>query len=456
MEKTEILILGGGPAGLVTASTARTYYPDKAITLVRNVEQAQAVVPCGIPYIFNRLSSVDKNLIPDAGLAAKNVGLVLDTATRLNPEAHTVNFASGREITYEKLVLAVGSSPVQLPIPGADQAGVFYVKKDPIYLRTLATAVQAAENIVIIGGGFIGVEFAEELAHLPGKHVSLVELQPYCLAQAFDQELCAIGEAELTTLGVQLHTGRRVAQISGDGQVSGVQLDNGTELPADLVIFSIGMRPNVALAKEAGLTLGYSGGIWVDEYLRTTAPDIFAVGDCAEKKDFFTRKVVPVTLASTASAEARIAGANLYSLRMIRDNRGTLATFSTRLHHTTLAAAGLTERRARKEKFDIIIGQVKTVNRHPGSLPDAHTTQVKLIFSADSLVLLGGQVAGAQEAGELINLIALALQNRMTATQLETLQVATHPLLTPAPTVYPLVTAAMQVIAQSLDLSHAR
>ena len=274
-------------------------------------------------------------------------------------------------------------------------------------------------------------------------------MMPCCLAQAFDEELCAAGEAELTALGVQLHTGRKVLQITGTGQATGVRLDNGDELPADLVIFSIGARPNVALAKEAGLTIGYSGGIWVDEYLRTTAPDIFAVGDCAEKKDFFTRKVVPVMLASTASAEARIAGANLYSLRVVRDNRGTLATFSTRLGKTVLAAAGLTERRAREEGFDIVIGQAKVVNRHPGAMPDAQTMHVKLVFSADSLVLLGGQVAGGQEAGELINLIALALQNRMTANQLETLQVATHPLLTAAPTVYPLVTAAMQAIAQA-------
>ena len=447
MEKTNILILGGGPAGLVTASTARAYYPDKSITLVRNVPQA--VVPCGIPYIFNRLGSVDKNLIPDAGLKAKNVELQLDSATHLDPEAHTVTFTSGKVTTYEKLVLAIGSTPMLVPIPGSDQKGVYLVKKDPDYLRELYTAVQAAERIVVIGGGFIGVEFAEEIAHMPGKQVSVVELMPNCLSQAFDEELCALGEAELESLGVTLYTGRKVTQITGDGKVSGVQLDDQTEVAADLVILSVGAKPNVKMAEDAGLTIGYSGAIWVDEYLRTTSPDIFAVGDCAEKKDFFTRKVAPVMLASTACAEARIAGANLYQLRIVRDNRGTLATFSTRLGDTTLAAAGLTESRAKAEGFKFVVGNAKTVNRHPGSLPDAKPTRVKLIFSANSLTLLGGQVAGAQESGEIINLIALALQNRMTATQLETLQVATHPLLTPAPTVYPLVTATMQAIAQA-------
>lgn len=445
MENTDILILGGGPAGMVVAGTARTYYPDKRITLVRDVQQA--VVPCGIPYIFRRLGSVEKNVVPDTGLLAQKVDVQIDAATHMDAGAHTVTFASGKEMSYEKLVLAVGSAPVQLPIPGATQEGVFYVKKDPAYLRELFTAVHAAERVAIVGGGFIGVEFAEEIAQIPGKQVSIVELLPCCLAQAFDAELCAAGEEELKSLGVQLFTGRKVMRVLGEGRVTGLALDDGSELPADLVIFSIGARPNVALAREAGLTIGYSGGIWVDEYLRTTAPDVFAVGDCAEKKDFFTRKVAPVMLASTASAEARIAGANLYRLRVVRDNRGTLATFSTRLGKTTLAAAGLTERRANEECFVTVVGKAQTVNRHPGSLPDAHMTQVKLIFSADSLVLLGGQVAGGQEAGEIINLIALALQNRMTATQLETLQVATHPLLTPAPTVYPLVTAAMQAIS---------
>lgn len=447
MEKTGILVLGGGPAGLVVAGTARAYHPNKSITLVRDVQRA--VVPCGIPYIFNRLGSVEKNLVPDGGLEALKVTLKLDTATKLNPAAHSVTFASGEEIGYEKLVLAVGSAPILLPIPGSNLKGVHTVKKDPAYLREMLAVVQAAQRVVIIGGGFIGVEFAEELSQLPGREVSIVEMLPCCLAQAFDKELCGLAEDELKALGVQLHTGRRVMRINGEDHATGVTLDDGSEIPADLVIFSIGARPNIALAKDAGLTIGYSGAIWVDEYLRTTEPDIFAVGDCAEKKDFFTRKVVPVMLASTASAEARIAGANLYSLRMIRDNRGTLATFSTRLGHTTLASAGLTEKRAREEGFDLVIGQAKTVNRHPGSLPDTQNAQVKLIFSADSLILLGGQVSGGHEAGELINLIALALQNRMTATQLETLQVATHPLLTPAPTVYPLITATMQAIAQT-------
>ena len=441
MAETDILIIGGGPAGLVAANTAHAYYPGKQITLVRKAPRA--VVPCGIPYIFHRLGSVEKNLIPDGGLEAKGIRLVLDEAIKLDTEGHCVTLAHEGEIKYEKLVLATGSSPIRPPIPGATKRGVLVVEKDPVSLQVLFDAVQNAKNIVVIGGGFIGVEFADEIAHMAGKHIAIVEMLPHCLYQAFGDDFAQQAEAELKKAGVEIHTGQKVTEILGEERVSGVRLSNGQRLDAELVLISVGARPNVTLAAEAGLTIGYSRGIWVDEYLRTTAPDVFAVGDCAEKKDFFTRKVTPVMLASTASAEARIAGANLYSLRVVRDNRGTLATFSTQVGDVTLASAGLTERRALEEGFDIVVGVGKTMNRHPGSLPGARQVTVRLIFAADSLVLLGGEVAGPS-AGELINTIALALQNRMTANQIETLQVATHPLLTAAPTVYPLVTAAIQ------------
>lgn len=445
MLETDVLIIGGGPAGLVTANTARAYYPEKRITLVRKV--SRAVVPCGIPYIFHRLGSVEKDLISDGGLEANDIQLVVDEAVKLDPQNHHVTLAREGEISYEKLVLATGSTPVRPPIPGATKQGVFVIEKDPVALQTLFDAVHSAKHILVIGGGFIGVEFADEIARLPDKHIAIVEMLPHCLCQAFSDDFAKQAEAELRKAGVQIFAGQKVTEILGAESVSGVRLANGQTLKADLVLISVGARPNVTLAAEAGLTIGYSGGIWVDEYLRTTATDVFAVGDCAEKKDFFTRKVTPVMLASTASAEARIAGANLYSLRVVRDNRGTLATFSTQVGDVTLASAGLTERRASEEGFDIVVGEGKTVNRHPGSLPGSNQITVRLIFAADSLVLLGGEIAGGPSAGELINTVALALQNRMTANQLETLQVATHPLLTAAPTVYPLVTAAIQARA---------
>ncbi|MEA3305929.1 MAG: pyridine nucleotide-disulfide oxidoreductase, partial [Candidatus Omnitrophota bacterium] len=175
---------------------------------------------------------------------------------------------------------------------------------------------------------------------------------------------------------------------------------------------------------------------------RSVDQDIFAVGDCAGKRDFFTRKDTPVMLASTATAEARIAGANLYQLKVVRENKGTIAVYSTNVSGLVLGTAGLTENSAKKEGFEMVIGNFNGVDKHPAAMPGACSIKVKLVFAKHSGIIMGGQVAGCMSAGELINTIGIAIQKRASLTELETLQVATHPLLTAAPTMYPLILAA--------------
>ena len=178
--------------------------------------------------------------------------------------------------------------------------------------------------------------------------------------------------------------------------------------------------------------------------MRTNDPDVFAIGDCACKKDFYTRKDNPVLLASTATAEARIAGANLYQLKVIRENKGTIAIYSTYISGLVLSSAGLTEQTAKKEGFEIIVSSVDGVDKHPGTLPGVSKSKVKLIFSKQSRILLGGQVSCGMACAQMINIIGVAIQKRMSATELETLQLATHPYLTSAPTTYPIVLAAQE------------
>ena len=182
--------------------------------------------------------------------------------------------------------------------------------------------------------------------------------------------------------------------------------------------------------------------------MRTSIDDIFAVGDCAETKEFFTGKFIPVMLASTAATEARIAGANLYQLEILRENKGTLGAFSTCLKGLVLGAAGFCQRSAEAEKFDIVVGESEAANHHPGSLPDTEIIKVKLIFLKSSGVLLGGQIIGPESVSEMTNIIALAIQQGMTLYDFDTLQISTHPLLTAAPTVYPLITAAQSALKE--------
>ena len=224
-------------------------------------------------------------------------------------------------------------------------------------------------------------------------------------------------------------------------------MENGQVVPADMVILGLGVNPNGDLAKECGIKINTKGAIIVDQYMRTSDPDIFAVGDCAEKKCFFTGKDVPLLLASTAAMEAKVAGSNAFQLRLIRANKGTISTFSTKITGKTFAAAGLTETRAKQEGFSLMVGEFKTMDRHPGTLPGAQEINIKLIFSKCSGIILGAQISGGDTVSEINNILSLAIQKDTTATELNTFQAATHPLVSPSPIAYPINAAAMNAIA---------
>ncbi|MHA1578356.1 MAG: FAD-dependent oxidoreductase [Candidatus Freyarchaeota archaeon] len=449
MEKTDVLIIGGSAAGIVAALTGKSHYPDKEFLLIRR--EKQVVVPCGIPYIFGSLHSTEKDLIPDTALTNAGIKLKIDEVVSIDQENMTCRTARGEEIGFEKLVLALGSTPV-VPkwLKGADLENVFTVPKNKTYLDEMMEKLGDSQKIVTIGGGFIGVEVSDEINKL-GKDITIVEILPHLLGLAFDEELAVRVEEILQSRGVKIKTGVGVKEILGDGKVSGVLLNNGEKLEADAVILAMGYRPNTALAEKAGLKINEKGFIKVDEYMRTDNPDIFAVGDCAEKIDFFTRKVSGIMLASTACAEARIAGMNLYKLSAVKMFNGTIAIFSTAVGETGFGAAGLTETLARKEGFDIVTGTFEGVDKHPGTLPNTHKQTVKLIVARESGVILGGEVIGGPTAGELTNLIGLAVQNKMTLNSILTAQIGTHPLLTAPPTAYPLLKAA-EVVAKNVNM----
>jgi len=436
----DILIIGAGPAGIVGAVTARRYYPNKKISVIKSVEKG--AVPCGIPYMLASLKNPDENKLGNAALEKNNVDIIIDEVIKIDRDKKTVETKSNTQYHYEKLVLAIGSSPILPPIPGIDRKGIYPIYKDMVYLKRSVEEIKKRKNVLVLGGGFIGIEFADELSKIEGLNVYLVELLPHLLAHSFDSEFAKLVQEKLESKGVNILTNTRVEEFIGAKEIEKARLSNITEIAIDAVILGIGAEPNTTLATDADLDIGKGKGIWVDEYMRTADPDIFAVGDCAGKRDFYTRKDAPVMLASTATAEARIAGANLYQLKVVRENKGTIAIYSTYIDGLVLGSAGLTEASAKEEGFEIVVGNTEDVDKHPKSLPSANKIKVKLIFSKQSGILMGGQVSGGISAGEIINIIGMAIQQRVSITELETLQMATHPYLTSAPTMYPIVLAA--------------
>jgi NADPH-dependent 2,4-dienoyl-CoA reductase/sulfur reductase-like enzyme len=439
-EKFDIVVVGGGPAGIISAVTARRYYPDKKILVIKSV--GKGVVPCGIPYMFETLKDPEENALGNAPLESNKISVLVDEVVLIDRQTKTLVTKGKQELAYEKLILAVGSDPIVPPIKGLDKNGIYPIYKDMDYLKAMKEKVTKAKSALIIGGGFIGIEFADELAAIKGLKVYLVEFLPNLLMNSFDPEFGKMVEDKLKAKGVEIICGKKVEEILGQDKVTEALLSDGTKLPVDLVVLGIGASPNVGLAKKAGIDLGRGKGIWTDEYMRTSDPDVFAVGDCAGKRDFFTRKNLPVMLASTATAEARIAGANLFQLKVVRENKGTIAIYSTYVDGLVLGSAGLNETTAKKENFEFVVGNAEVPDKHPGSIPGMTKMKLKLVFSKQSGILLGGQVSGGMSAGEVINIIGMAIQQRVSATELETLQMATHPHLTAPPTKYPLVLAA--------------
>ena len=449
MRKTDVLIIGGSAAGMVTAVTGKAHYPEKDFVLVK--KQKDVMVPCGIPYIFGTLDSSDKNLMPvDMMMEKNNITSLVDEAVMIRTADHEVDFASGETIGYEKLVVATGSTPVKPGwLEGADLDNVFVIPKDREYLDDMNARLGNMKKVAVIGAGFIGVELSDEL-NKRGYEVTLIEKLPHILNLAFDVELSDKIHEMLTERGVNVVTGKGITAVRGEGKVESVLLEDGEMLEMDAVVLSMGYKPNTELAEKSGIYVDESNFVAVDEYMRTHEKDVFAVGDCAQKRDFVTRSRVPTMLASTACAEARIAGMNLFNLHVVKTFSGTIAIYSTAIGDVGFGTAGVTEQRAREEGIDALAGIFEGVDRHPGNLPNAHKQIVKLVTARHSGVIIGGEVIGGLEAGELTNVIGMIIQNRMSVNSLLTAQIGTHPCLTASPAAYPLVKAAESIAISML------
>ncbi|MCK5595012.1 FAD-dependent oxidoreductase [bacterium] len=445
MKNYDVVVIGGSAAGIPAAITAKRHYPNKSVLLIR--KERRVLIPCGIPYIFGTVGTPEKNLVPDKVLEKNGIELLIDPVVHIDNKNCIVETKAGKQVRYGKLVLATGSEPMIPPIPGIDKGNIFSIKKDVSYLNEIIHAMENASNMVIVGCGFIGVELAEECKRRnKNLNITIVEMMQHCLQLVYDKEFCLKAEETLINQGINLMVDEKVESFTGDDKVEGIKLKSGKEIKADMVILGIGAVSNVELAKKTGLEIGTTRSIMVNRYMQTSDPNIFACGDCTEKVSFFDGKPSTLKLASIATMEARIAGANLFASSRL--SMGVIGVFSTTLGGSAFAAAGLTEGQAQKQGYNIVVGESEAINRHPGGMPGAENLKVKLIFEAGTQIILGGQVCGAKSGGELINAISAFVHQRMTANDIATFQLGTHPALTASPIAYQLVNAAEIAIKQ--------
>lgn len=449
MNKYDIIVIGGGPAGTVTAMTVRKQHNDKSILMIK--DSPKGIVPCGIPYVFHELGDINKNAMGPKPFVDMGGEVLIDKVQRVDTKERIVEVASGKKIGFEKLVFATGSKPfIPAFIPGYDlKEGIGYVPKSYEGILALKQQADNASKIVVLGSGFTAVEMAEQLAQEPGKEVHLVYRAEHCLMRSFSSDIAGRVDESLDKVGVKLHPRCQICEILGkNGKATGICLEDGQTIDADLVIIAMGYRSCGELASEAGINVNKHDAIIVDNYLRTSADDVFAVGDCAQTQGFITGRGSQIMLASTGAAEARILGYNLYSMRIMRNFPGTLSVFSTEIGGQAFASAGVIEPEACAAGIDIVVGQFQDIDRHPGTLSGVSPIGVRLIVSAGDGRIIGGELFGGKSIGEMVNTLALAIQKNVTVYEFISFQVGTHPKLTTAPTKPILIKAAEKALEQ--------
>ncbi len=450
MEKKscDILIIGGGPAGGVTAVTAKMNFPDREVLVVREFEKQ--LVPCAIPYIFGEtLGCSDKDVASCGAAAEMGISTLLGEVRDIDFK-DKIAFTMHEAISFDKVVFATGSKPfVHESLRHAlAMEGVFTVAKNKALIDKAKAYIESRNDVVVVGTGFIGIEMAMELVS-SGKNVTVVGGSRHILKGAFDSEIAAQAELLLAEAGVTFIGSDRVTAIidkNNDNTVNAVTLKSGKVIDTDVVILATGYKPNTELAQKVGVSLGHYGGIWVDEYMRTENHDVFAVGDCSARRAFITKTPSKVMLASTSAAEGRVAGSSLYGLKYIKGFSGTIAIFSTMIANSAFSSAGVTEDEARAAGMDIVVGTFSGMNRHPATIPGAQKQLVKLVVTRNGGQIIGGQIVGGSETGEMINIIGLMIESAQSVYKVMSIQVATQPMLTAAPTNYPIVMAAVMAM----------
>jgi len=432
MVKVQKLVIVGGVAGGASAAAKARRCSEEVEIIMYEKDPDISYANCGLPYYLSGVIKKREDLlITSPALFGRRFRVDARTrceVTRINPEGKTVvvrNLKTGslEEETYDRLILAPGSRAVIPKVPGMDLPSVFTLKTledtDRIFRFLEARDPRRA---VVVGGGLIGVEALENLV-IRGLEATVVEFAPQMLT-FLDWEMAELVRRHAEAKGVRLHLSEGLRAVEEHGGALVVKTDHDRDIPADLVLVAVGIRPSVELAREAGLVIGDTGGVRVNEYMQTSDPDIFAAGDCVETINLVTGKPTLTPMGSAANKQGRAAGAN--ALGQTLAVKGFLGTVIVKVFDLTVAKTGLSEREALNEGFTPLVTYVHP-GHHAGYFPGAKTLHIKTVADRESERLLGAQVIGEEGVDKRIDVFATALYNRMTQEDLLQLDLAYAP-----------------------------
>ena len=432
--RKKTVIIGGVAGGATTAARLRRKDESMEIVLLERGEYI-SYANCGLPYHVGDVIKNRESLLLQTPKAMKkkfNIDVrVQNEAVKINPEDQTVtikDLKKGREYeeSYDYLVIATGSSPVVPPIPGIDGSDIYTLWTVPDTDRIKKVIeTRKPKTAAVIGGGFIGLEMAENL-NRAGLEVSIVEMQDQVMAP-LDFEMAQLLHENIEMNGVSLILGDGVASFEHKDGKTLITLNSGKELQADMVLLSIGVRPNSELAREAGLKLNARGGILTDEMLRTSEERIYAVGDVIEVENYVLKEPAMIPLAGPANKQGRICADNIAGGQ--KKYKGTLGTSVAQVFDLTAAAAGINEKAlirkgmVRGRDYETVLINQKS---HAGYYPGAVPVTLKLLFDLDGNIL-GAQAVGQEGVDKRIDVLAGAMRSGNTIYDLEELELAYAP-----------------------------
>jgi NADPH-dependent 2,4-dienoyl-CoA reductase/sulfur reductase-like enzyme/rhodanese-related sulfurtransferase len=425
MSTKKIIVIGGSAAGPKAASKARRMDEHAEITIYQKASDL-SMASCGYPYYIggtfndrNQLLCSPAGVVRDSTffLNAKNIATKVNTEVtaidRKNKRIEFMDLLTGEKgsAMYDKLVIATGATPRKPPIPGIDLDGVTSLQSlpDADYLRKVRDEGKI-KKAVVIGGGLIGIETCEAL-HLAGIEITIIELLPQLLT-FLDKQMAKLVEKYVQTKANVILENGVAAFLGENGKLTGVKLQNGTEIPCELAVVAIGVVPNTKLAKDAGLEIGRAGGIVVNDYMQTSDPDIYAAGDCIQIPNLLTGNPVHAPYGDLANLQGRVAGENVISGNVTKF-LGTIQTGICKVFDYGVGATGLSEQNARKAGLNNIETVVNASLDKPGFM-QGKLLVTKLVVDTLDGIILGAQVIGPGDVSKQIAIWAMAIKGTLT------------------------------------------
>jgi len=428
--KLRLVIVGGVAAGASCAARARRLDETAQITLIERGPDV-SFANCGLPYfIGGEIKQRDALAVQTPQTLKAMLALDVRTSTEAiaidragkRVQLRDVSAGTTEWLSYDKLLLAPGAVPLRPNLPGIDDPRLFTLRSLQDMDRIKAAAA-SAQRVTVIGAGFIGLEMAEQFVRL-GKQVTLVELQDQVLPP-LDRDMTRLMEDELRRHGIELILGDGIESFVGDSVLT-CRLKSGRTIPSDLVVLSIGVRPDTALARDAGLELGPRGHIRVNPFMQTNDPDIYAAGDAVEIKDFVSGEATAVPLGGPANRQGRLAADHIFRPNQTKPYTGALGTAIVRAFDVAAGITGWSEKRLRAAGRAYRAVTVND-NHHAGYYPGAKPLLLRLLWEPETGRVLGAQVTGFLGVDKRIDVLATAITGGLTIDELAQLELAYAP-----------------------------